>query len=303
MKMSDDEYIRSSVKEAELYRSQGLLDESREKYLKILNFIQNSPKFRNHTKLIEGVKNKIRVLEKDSAANKGETVAPTLSEEVQHLIKRLFSFSKDKNARAIEGAVALAKFGQHDLALAEFRRLLEERAAPVVAAKNIIRCHLARMSPDVAIEEFGQWLSGDLLSKKELKNIRVFLVSVLEKQGMESEVPEVMEGLSEGPESGEKQEDIIDICSVRLRFERAPGTGKTLEFDVTFQSGNVISLIVSAKQKDLVENLSVGIRLPDMEFYSPIAIFRGSGVISGKTQIRSGPEKGAYMLDIRLDSV
>ena len=51
----------------------------------------------------------------------------------------------------------------------------------------------------------------------------------------------------------------------------------------------------------MVEGLNVGGRLPDMEFYSPIAIFRGSGVVSGKTEIRSGPKKGAYMLDISLE--
>ncbi|MDY6952252.1 MAG: hypothetical protein SWE60_12120 [Thermodesulfobacteriota bacterium] len=299
--MSDEEYIRSSVKEAELYRTQGLLDESREKYLQILAFIEKSPKYSSHKKLIEGVKGKIRTLEVDSASNKDEKPPPALSEDVQGLIKRLFSFSKDKEARAIEGAVALAKFGQHELALREFRRLLEEKAVPVEAAKNIIRCHLALMAPRAAIEEFIQWLSGDLLSKNQLKSIRVFLVSVLERQGMGSEVPEVVEGPSQGGKSDEKQEDIIDICSVRLKMENGAGT-KMLEFDVTFQSGNVISLIISPRQKDLVENLSIGIKLPEMEFYSPIAIFRGSGVVSGKTKIRSGPEKGAYMLDIKLDS-
>jgi len=300
--MSDEEYIRSSVKEAELYRTQGLLDESRDKYLQLLTFVQKSPKYSSHKKLIEGLKGKIRTLEKDSASHKDEKAAPMLSDNVQGLIKQLFSFAQEKNARAIEGAVALAKFGQHELALREFRRLLEEKAVPVVAAKNIIRCHLALMAPRAAIDEFGQWLSGDLLSRSQLKSIRVFLVSVLDKQGMGNEVPEVMDGPSQGPESEEKQEDIIDICSVRLKVADGAGSGKMLEFDVTFQSGNVISLIISAKQKDLVENLSIGIQLPDMEFYSPIAIFRGSGVVSGKTKIRSGPEKGAYMLDIKLDS-
>lgn len=300
--MSDEDYIRSSVKEADLYRTQGLLDESRDKYVQVLAFIQKSPKYSSHKKLIDGVKGKIRALEKDSASNKDQKGAPMLSEDVQGLIKRLFSFSKEKNARAIEGAVALAKFGQHQLALKEFRRLLEGKAVPVVAAKNIIRCHLALMAPRAAIDEFGQWLSGDLLSRSQLKSIRLFLVSVLDKQGMGSEVPEVMDGPSQGAESEEKEEDIIDICSVRLKMEDGAGTGKMLEFDVTFQSGNVISLIISPRQKGVVENLSVGIQLPDMEFYSPIAIFRGSGVVSGKTKIRSGPEKGAYMLDIKLDS-
>ena len=301
--MPDEEYIKASVKEAELYRSQGLLGESKDKYMEILDFFQKSPRFRSQKKLIEGVRKRIQNLEKDLAAIGEEIGTPLLSQRDQDLIKRLFAVSRNKDAVAIEGAVALAKFGQHEAALQEFRRLLKEGSMPLVAAKNIIRCHLAVLSPDAAIEEFSQWSSDDLLSKEHLKNIRVFLMNVLRKQGIEAKVPEVVEAPSEKPEIKQTEEDIIDICSVRLRLQNGPRKGKMLEFDVTFQSGNVISFIVSAKQKEMVDALNVGIKLPDMEFYSPIAIFRGSGVVSGKTQIKSGPKKGGLMLDIKVDSV
>jgi len=76
-----------------------------------------------------------------------------------------------------------------------------------------------------------------------------------------------------------------------------------VELDVSFQSGNVISLIVSSKDEHLIENLKVGVRLDDVHFYSPVAIFRGSGVVSAKTQIKSGPKKGDYSLDIKIESL
>jgi len=75
-----------------------------------------------------------------------------------------------------------------------------------------------------------------------------------------------------------------------------------VEFDVTFQSGNIISIVVSSNQNDLVKAFDIGTVLPDMQFYSPIAIFKGKGIVSGKTQIRSGPKQGDYMLDIRVES-
>ena len=46
--------------------------------------------------------------------------------------------------------MALAKFGQYESALKEFDGLLKGGIMPLVAAKNIIRCHLA-LSPTVLV--------------------------------------------------------------------------------------------------------------------------------------------------------
>lgn len=300
--MSDQDHIRSLVKEAEIYRDQGLFVASREKYLNILQFIKKHKRLFNDKKLVNAVRKKITNLEKDVAGIHQETAAPELSQEVQGLIKKLFSFSKNQGAATMEGAVALAKFGQYEAALAEFHRLLEHGTFPVMAAKNILRCHLALSSPSAAINQFRQWVSGDLLSTEYLKQTRVFLANILEKKGIKSKLPEVVQASSVADRSDE-QEEVLDISSVRVQLENGPDEGTVVEFDVSFQSGNIISVIVSARQKDLADNFSLGIRLPDIQFYSPIAIFRGSGIVSGKTKIKSGPKRGDYMLDIKIDGV
>jgi len=300
--MSDQAHIRSLVKEAEIYRDQGLFVASREKYLNILQFIKKHERLYNDKKLVNAVRKKITNLEKDVAGIHQETAAPELSQEVQGLIKKLFSFSKNQRAAAMEGAVALAKFGQYEAALAEFHRLLEQGTFPLMAAKNILRCHLALSSTSAAIDQFRQWVSGDLLSREYLKQTRVFLANILEKKGIKSKLPKVAQGSSVADRSDE-QEEVLDISSVRVQLENGPDKGTVVEFDVSFQSGNIISVIVSARQKDLADNFSLGIRLPDIQFYSPIAIFRGSGIVSGKTKIRSGPKRGDYMLDIKIDGV
>jgi hypothetical protein len=79
--------------------------------------------------------------------------------------------------------------------------------------------------------------------------------------------------------------------------------GEQVELDVSFQSGNVISLIISSKDEALIENMKVGVKLEDVHFYSPVAIFRGSGIVSAMTQIKSGPKKGDYSLDIKIESL
>ena len=300
--MSDQQYIRSLVKEAELYRSQGLLVQSKDKFLKAHHFIKNNKQFCNHRKLIDTIENKIRTVEANLAQVNQEAAAPNLSQEVQDLIKNLFSFSNNQGTAAVEGALALAKFGQYDRALTEFHKLLEEGTLPLAAAKNIIRCHMALSSPDAAIDQFGKWASSDTLSTKQLKNVRIFLENVLDKEGIEAKLPEVVERSSETPETEPPGEDVLDIASVRVRLADGTREDSMVEFDVNFQSGNIISVIISANQRELADTFRLGIRLPDMQFYSPIAIFRGSGIVSGKTKITSGPKQGDYMLDIKIES-
>ncbi|NVM23246.1 MAG: tetratricopeptide repeat protein [Desulfobacterales bacterium] len=300
--MANKEKVKSLLKEAELYRTQGLSVESREKYRQILQLIEKDQGFADNEKLINTIKNKIMGIEKDLAVLDEEIAAPELSQEVQDLIKRLFSFSKNKDAAAIEGAVALAKFGQYERALAEFNRLLEQGALPLVAAKNIIRCHLALSSTDAAIDQFRQWVSGELLSTEQLRNIRSFLADILKKKGTRTELPEVVERGAKRSEDTEKDEVLPDIFSVVVKLENGPRKGSMMEFDVTFQSGNVISLIISEKDHDLVDSFKSGVRLRNLEFYSRIAIFKGDGIISGNKRINTGPKRGDYVLDITIDS-
>ncbi len=301
--MSEQQYLRSLLKEAALYRTQGLLVESKGKYLKGLEFIEKSRGFGNHAKLIDAVQNKIQRVEKDLTEIEQATTAPELSQEVQNLITDLFSFSQTKEAAVIEGAVALAKFGQYEQALAEFQRLLKEGTMPVVAAKNIIRCHISLSSPDAAIAQFVQWVDEALLTKPELKDIRSFLENVLKKKGMKAKLPQFAEAPQEMDEEEEKEEGLLDICTAIVQLENGSREDDTVEFDVTFQSGNMINIIIPADKKDLLDTFRLGIRLPDMQFFCPMAVFRGSGMVSGKTKIGHGPKKGDYTLDITIDGL
>lgn len=300
--MSDQEYIRSLVKEAELYRSQGLLVQSKDKFLKVQQFIKKNKQFGNYRKLLDAVANKIRIVEKDLAEVSQETEAPKLSQDAQDLIKNLFSFSNNQDTAAAEGALALAKFGQYERALTEFHKLLKEGTLPLLSAKNIIRCHMALSSPDAAVDQFGKWASGDTLSKNQLKNVRRFLENVLKQKGIEAKLSEVVDTPLKRSETEPSEADVLDISSVRVKLVEGPNKDSSVEFDVTFQSGNIISVILSANQQELADTFKLGIRLQDMQFYSPIAIFRGSGVVSGKTKIKSGPKQGDYMLDIKIES-
>jgi tetratricopeptide (TPR) repeat protein len=301
--MSDKERIKSLIKEAEIYRKQGLLEESKEKYEEILKFIQNHERYSKDKKLIDAVKSKIRTVEGILDEIDQVTETPELSQEVQDLISRLFTFSKDKDTAAIEGAVALAKFGQYEKALVEFQRLIEEGKMPLLLAKNILMCHMALSSQDAAIAQFKQWVSRDAFSRRELKYIRTFLENALVRQGIKADLPQVEEAPAEEGKPEEKEEDIIDISSVRVQLANGPRKGEMVEFEVTFQLGNKISTIIPAQQKDLADAFNSGLRLSGMQCLSPLAMFNSRGIVSGLKIITSGPRRGDYALDITIDGV
>lgn len=305
--MSDKEHIKALAKEAEIYRSQGLLSGAKQKYQEILQFVQKHDRYSKDKKLINAVKKKIAAIEENLAEVLEAPEKPEVSEDVQNLIQKLFSFSKDQQTSQIEGAVALAKFGQYEKALNEFKRLLKEGILPLDAAKNILRCHLTLSSPDVAIYQFKRWVSRGDFQAGDLKYLRGFLQRYLEKRGIQAALPEVAEPPQEKEEikkkktKKKKEEEVLDISSVGVQFQNGPLKGKMEEFEVTFQTGNTISVIIPSDRKDLLQTLEPGLRLKDMQCYSLIAVFNGSGVVSNKSVISSGPKRGHYTLDITID--
>jgi len=298
--------IKSLLQQAEVYKKQGLLNEAKIKYDFVKELIQNNDAFQNKQKLIESLDKKIAGLNNKIKTVESAPVKPEMSQHVNELIKKLFSFSskeKSEDDAALEGAIALAKFGQFEGALKEFKKLIEVESQRVSAAKNILRCHLEMGSVDHANQQLGEWQENEqIFSSDQLDKINVFYNDVLDKKGLKKETP-LTEEQSYSPEDEEADEEFLDISAVAIAFDNGPNKGEQVELDVSFQSGNVISLIVSSKDEHLIENLKVGVRLDDVHFYSPVAIFRGSGVVSAKTQIKSGPKKGDYSLDIKIESL
>ena len=94
--------------------------------------------------------------------------------------------------------------------------------------------------------------------------------------------------------------EILDISSVAITLDEGPFKGRSIDLDVSFQNGNLINLIVAKQDKELIDNMEKGGRLNEVQYFSPIAIFRGAGIVASKTRIDSGPKKGDFSLDIKI---
>ena len=297
--------IKSLLNEAELYRAQGLFPEAKDKYHAASAMIHKIDKLKNKDSLLKAISGKIQSLEKKTEKVETGPTSPELSEKGQNLIKSLFGEND------LQKAVALAKFGQFERAITELEALLKDDVYRVDAGKNIIRCKIAIASVDDAIDQYHQWLSGDLFTGHQLESIRAYLQPIIDRKGIDKSLPvpvserdEINAADSGGIEFSmpEPEEEILDITSIGITFTSGPFKGKMVEFDVNFQSGGMLSLIISKNDKAVIDELKNGDNLDDIQFYSPIAMFKGTAVVANKTQINSGPKQGDFCLDLKIKS-
>jgi tetratricopeptide (TPR) repeat protein len=294
--------IKTLLQEAELYRDQGLVQEALEKYKIASEIILKSDKIKNRQNLIHVISKKMGTLESDFA-KKNKPAARKMPKKTQELIKsnKFFSKRMTKDEAALEGAVNLARFGQYKRALKELQDLISVDSTRVNAAKNIIRCHLAISAIDDAVDQYKKWIKNKLFKNDQLEKVRFFLQTSLEKKGIKRTLPIPKKALvPEHNNLEENDEDLPDITSIVLSIDKGPEKGKVIELDVSFQTGNIINVIMSEKEHKRIKHFTVGFKINDIQLFSPIAMFKGSGVVSNITLISSGPKNGDYSLDIKL---
>ncbi|MDM8538910.1 hypothetical protein QUF70_19310, partial [Desulfobacterales bacterium HSG17] len=90
--------------------------------------------------------------------------------------------------------------------------------------------------------------------------------------------------------------------SIGITIESGENAGAHFELEVNFQTGNTISMIVSKNEKEFVASLKPGTVLNNIQYYSPIAVFQGSGSVAELTEIQTGPKKGDFSLDIKIEN-
>lgn len=309
--MSIKDKVKMLLKEAELYKSQRLLKESKNKYLEAISLIKNNDLIPNRDSLIIAITKKVDYLNNGIVKWEQSASTPEVSPKVQDLIQKLFTtddLNDNDSVKALKNAITLAKFGQYKRAIKEFNNLVNIDHISIPAAKNSIKCILENSSIEDAIAQYHQWVNKKTLKGDKILVVKKFLQDIIDKLGLTISIDpnpshELQKELIVNQINEQDEEDIIDITSIGIRFNHGPKKGEHIEFDVSFQAGNVLSLIVSSNDKLLIESLKVGVRLDDMDFYSPIAIFKGSGIVEANTRIETGPKRGDYSLDIKIHSI
>jgi tetratricopeptide (TPR) repeat protein len=293
--------IRRRLREIEVHRSHGLFAEAREICRKLADTIRKSTGLKNKKRLMDMVSQKIRDLEHDIRAFERAGAAlqmPQTEEDITKTLFRLSTENKDDSA-IVAGAEALLVFGQFEMALAEFNKLVGEDAPKVSVAKNILRCHIGLSAQNDAVSQYLQWFSSGRFSPEELGKIHYFLKEALGKKKMELRLPEP-DSLTYAEEGDAEEEAFIDVLSILIPRDDTSQEGDGINLDVNFQRGNMTSVIVPQKDRAILESMTVGSMLNDVMVFSPAVIFKESCMVSETKQIKSGPKKGDYTLVIKM---
>jgi tetratricopeptide (TPR) repeat protein len=295
--------LKKLIQTAELYRSQGLLFEATGKYKDALALLQGSELIQGGQKLADIISKKINSVKNDLKKIEKQPILPEVSREQQDIIKNLFTEAKDKSKgpEVFEGALTLAKFGQFERSLEELNELLKTPHLRMKAAKNILRCHMARASIEDAYSQFQKWQSSNLFSPNQLITIRLFL-EVFRFDNLKENVSLQLRDPEHVDELEITDGEFPDICSMIITLDDGPLKGGTFVLDVSFQTGNVITLFVAGHKEELLDNFKVGKILKKLQFNTTIAIFKGKGIVAEKIKIDSGPRQGDYRLDIKVTS-
>jgi len=279
--MDAKKQIKSFIQEAELYKSQGLFDEAKEKYLSIVEFIQKNEKIQKKQNLIDSISKKISALKKEIEKIETAPISTEMSKKMQSFIKIIL---REAETYGSQGLVAQAKekyyqaaeFLKKDDQLKNKKKLLDGISKKISALEKEAKSEEERKKP----------IPPEVPVKDEEAE-----VPIKDEEALEEEKKEEIE---------EGEQEFIDISSIGITLDHGPEKGRVVELDVSFQSGNMINLIISSKDKAIIENFKAGDKLNGIQFYSPIAIFKGSGIVSANTQIDSGPKQGDYRLEIKI---
>ena len=300
--MNFGEKIKSLIKEAELYKTQGLLNEALDTYKKVQVLIESTQNVKNKTNLLDKIVNKIDALYRQIDTELSDTRPPKVSEDAQSVMKEMIPEDdpEAKGSAALAGALALAKFGQYDQAIEELTRLISQEPLRLEAAKNITWCWLQQGEVDKALARVKQWMAGNLLTLEEVSEVRTYFENYVQTAGLDAKIStdKIQKNLE--PDSEVEDEDILDINATRFKLLRGERQGESVELEISFQAGKYLKILVPKKDRQLIESLKVGDQLVGMVFYSPMAIFSGTGYISSKVMINAGPKRGDYSLEIKI---
>jgi hypothetical protein len=298
--------VKSLLNEASVYDDQGLYEESREKYVQAVEIIKaHAHMIDHHKKLLNSISSRLQHLEKKIERMENESVAYQMPNVVLDVMKNKFSSAKDPEQAALEGALALAEFGQYESALEEFKKLIKHRTVRLAAAQNIARCHLAKGRAAKAVALFRHWRNSGLLGPDEMVELRNHLQKLSDDHGLNLELPDAEAGAAPGTVRSitMRNRQIMDFTSLSVRVPGSARKNRLREFDIRSQSGDIVNLLISNEEREVLEGLKKGTVLDPVQCFSTNAMFSGKATVVESTPIASGDHAGHFSVDIQIQGI
>lgn len=114
--------------------------------------------------------------------------------------------------------------------------------------------------------------------------------------------PSLSDASSSTEDIEQDDEELLAISNVVVKLKNPPLGGLTEELEVVAQSGKTVTIVLSPTQNSLIGTLKLGSRLPQTQFFSPVAVFRAPCFVSNISRVGNGPEQESYLVDITVES-
>jgi len=326
----------SRLKEAEIYYSQGLIEEALEAYRAILS----SPlRLTDHQKAT--IKERLRELE--GMADQDELGDRNELELAEDVVLTTQEDSSEGNVQAIlDGAFALRELGLYEEAVNEYVKLFELDYPAENIVPEICKC-LMKGSPPSKVKEdvsriIDEYAVGD--HKRAMCKFRLGLemehvnraqyamelyqeASVLapedkriserinylarrhvpKKQNLPKQVPRKLQEPTERRKWERINTRIPEFVFAEFEIIQSDGQAQQFKFKVANYSKYGLGFLVPNEQRQILHMIKPGDKIRDITFYARWAIIKVDALIRHITELDSGPYKGQYVIGVESDEI
>ncbi len=171
--------IEARMKEAEVYYSMGLLEESLAAYEALLSEVSESD---GETK--KGIEGRLRDLKEEMESEGDMPSTSDFSSQDLTFLRQTFAADED-NVAILESANAFQELGLFSEALSEWKKLLNRKYPLEQVIAGMMECLERSKSPAKLIEQLEEMLKSKSLETKARARIKTEIAVVMEKRGQE----------------------------------------------------------------------------------------------------------------------
>lgn len=301
--MTDDtrQDIQKRLIEIDAYRSHSLYKEARIRCRELASIIKSATHLPEQNQLLTRLSRMVKEIDEGARAFDAISGTVKMSTREQQLVRRLFSGGKrGRGAGDFEHATVMLVFGQHGAALEAFHKLLDIDAHRVAAAKSIIRCHLGDDHLKRAVNQYLIWHKNETFPPVQLEDVRVFLQALMEKKGLNMQLPKPMIKAEEVALDRTPETTSPDFLSVVLPYADQRMRMKQVMLDVNFQRGARINCIVPAAESAFTAFMRKGMIFPNVQVNATDMISFCSVRLLEAGEITGGRHKGDATITLEV---
>jgi len=201
--------INSKIKEAEVYDSMGLFQESLDVYVELAsNPSEIDPQD------LKTINEKIDLL-KHKIAENDDTEPEEMSAKHVEIVKQELS-AQGNDGESFHSASALKELGLIEEAIAQYEKLLTNECSPETIVPELAECLLKRLSPSKVIKKFDEVVNNNTLENKINAEVKFLLGVEMEKVGSKDLAIDLFKAASDMDPQNKAFHEKIDVLMTNL---------------------------------------------------------------------------------------